>query len=200
MHAPSPPRLRRQGLLYAAPRLKLLDLASASKSLSMAAKKRQILQCRMIKMDQQGKPGRTKGSTTNPSSLDSAQSDTGEVDVYSPISQTNTQTSRLKAQLTASRLMLKGKDTSAVRFSNCSLIILSRLHRRHRRPCSSFDALAGIIEKSKAEQLKPKGEWCRTTTLLMNKASLNMWYLSGSSIPAERNVANRPYLTKRDIL
>ncbi|KAK0221786.1 hypothetical protein IW262DRAFT_1296436 [Armillaria fumosa] len=86
------------------------------------------------------------------SSPDSAQSDTEEADAYSPLSHTNTQMSRLKAQLTASRLMLKGKDTSTVGFENLA--------------CHSFDALTGIIEKSKAEQLKLKEEWLRTTNML----------------------------------
>ena len=64
MRVQSLPRLRRQGSLYAASRLRSLNLASASTSLSTAAKKRHILQRRMVKMDHGMDKSRPKAKQT----------------------------------------------------------------------------------------------------------------------------------------
>ncbi|SJL07569.1 uncharacterized protein ARMOST_10919 [Armillaria ostoyae] len=96
-----------------------------------------------------------KGSTTSTSSPDSAQSDTGEADTYSPLSRTNTQTSRLKVQLTASKADAKGQGQ--ICDYTVDITVLDRIAFEN-LACPSFDALAGIIEKSKAEQLKLKEE------------------------------------------
>lgn len=109
-------------------------------------------------------------STTSP---DSAQSDTGEADTYSPLSRTNTQTGRLKAQLTASKADAKGQgqicgasgsfqiDTivhlSSLPDYTIDITVLDRIAFEN-LACPSLDVLAGIIEKSKAEQLKLKEE------------------------------------------
>ncbi|KAK0244155.1 hypothetical protein EDD85DRAFT_188864 [Armillaria nabsnona] len=122
----------------------------------------------------QGKTKRAKGSTTSTSSPDSAQSDAGEADTYSPLSRTNTQTSRLKTQLTSSKADAKGQGQ--ICDYTIDITVLDRIAFEN-LACPSFDALAGIIEKSKAEQLKLKEEWLKPTIMLMNKPSLNMWYI-----------------------
>lgn len=89
--------------------------------------------------------------------------------------------------------MLKGKDRSAARLEDFKFLdtivhlssfpdytvditVLDRTAFKN-LACPSLDALAGIIEKSKAELLKLKEEWLKPTIMLMNKPSLNMWYI-----------------------
>ncbi|KAK0439827.1 hypothetical protein EV421DRAFT_1737622 [Armillaria borealis] len=95
-------------------------------------------------------------------------------EIYAPLSRTNTQISRLKAQLTASKADAKGQGQ--ICDYTVDITVLDRTAFEN-LACPSFDALAGIIEKSKAEQLKLKEEWLKPTIMFMNKPSLNMWYI-----------------------
>ncbi|KAK0201803.1 hypothetical protein DFS33DRAFT_1386106 [Desarmillaria ectypa] len=122
----------------------------------------------------QGKTKRAKSSTTSTNSPDSAQSDTGEADIYSPLSRTNTQTSRLKAQLTGSKDDAKGEGQ--ICNYTVDITVLNRTAFEN-SAWPFFEGLAGIIEESKTEQLKLKEEWVKPTITLINKPSLNMWYI-----------------------
>ncbi|PBK74919.1 hypothetical protein ARMSODRAFT_1013894 [Armillaria solidipes] len=126
----------------------------------------------------QGKTKRAKGSTTSTSSPDSVQSDTREADTYSPLSRTNTQTSRLKAQLTASKADAKGQGQ--ICDYTVDITVLDRTAFEN-LACPSLDALAGIIEKSKAVQLKLKEE---TLRFEFQKIDKTIKALSGSGTTA----------------